>query len=232
MDSSTVSGGGQDGVPPHRRRVVTKRLTELFGDRVIALNRPAEWPPRSSDLTPLDFFFWGHLKSKIFATPPANLHELQQRIVTEVDTLRERALNNMRRRATLSVKRRGGHMEDWVWTYEQKDFLNIKQTLDTLLSDKSIFIRFLMYHLFMLNHLFIWNYPNIMLHERIMKSRNKYFLWPHNKSVLSFFNPQCQRAFCAQINFYMFHKSCSCSVMHEILIKLVIHSHLIHPIHW
>ena len=55
----------QDGAPPYRRRVVTERLSELFGDRVIALNRPAEWPPRSSDLTPLDFFFWGHLKSNV-----------------------------------------------------------------------------------------------------------------------------------------------------------------------
>ena len=29
----------QDGAPCHRRREVTARLTELFGDRVIAMNR-------------------------------------------------------------------------------------------------------------------------------------------------------------------------------------------------
>ena len=42
----------QDGGPCHRRRAVTDRLTELFGNRVIALNRAVEWPPRSPDLTP------------------------------------------------------------------------------------------------------------------------------------------------------------------------------------
>ena len=49
----------QYGAPPHRRRFVTDRLVELFGDRVIALNHAVEWPHRSPDLTPLDFFLWG-----------------------------------------------------------------------------------------------------------------------------------------------------------------------------
>ena len=55
----------QDGAPCHRNRATTDRLTELFGERVIALNRPVEWPPRSPDLTPLDFSLWGHLKSRL-----------------------------------------------------------------------------------------------------------------------------------------------------------------------
>ncbi|XP_063964962.1 uncharacterized protein LOC135156428 [Lytechinus pictus] len=107
----------QDGAPAHRRRVVTECLTELFGDRVISLNRPAEWPPRSPDLTPLNFFFWGYLKSKVFATPPVNLHELQQRIMTEVYTLRQdralirRVVDGMMRRATLCIERRRGHLD-------------------------------------------------------------------------------------------------------------------------
>jgi hypothetical protein len=27
------------------------------------------WPPRSPDLTPLDFFLWGTLKERIYQTP-------------------------------------------------------------------------------------------------------------------------------------------------------------------
>ena len=65
----------QDGAPPHRRRFVTDRLVKKFGDRVIALNHAVEWPPRSPE-TPLDFFLWGYLKSKVYQTPPANLEEL------------------------------------------------------------------------------------------------------------------------------------------------------------
>jgi hypothetical protein len=33
-----------------------------------------------SDLTPLDFFLWGYLKSKVYFNRPNNLDELRQRI--------------------------------------------------------------------------------------------------------------------------------------------------------
>ena len=65
----------QDGAPPHRRRTVTARLAELCGNRVIALNHQVEWPPRSPDLTPLDFFLWGHLKANVFTSPPTYLDD-------------------------------------------------------------------------------------------------------------------------------------------------------------
>ena len=50
----------QDGVPFHRLIEVRDRLNEVFGDnRVIALQHNVEWPPRSPDLTPCDFFSVG-----------------------------------------------------------------------------------------------------------------------------------------------------------------------------
>ena len=39
-----------------------------------------EWPPRSPDLNPLDFFYWGYLKSKVYINRPENLEELRQSI--------------------------------------------------------------------------------------------------------------------------------------------------------
>ncbi|GBO39858.1 hypothetical protein AVEN_245212-1 [Araneus ventricosus] len=39
-----------------------------------------EWPPRSPDLTPMDFFLWGYLKQQVYATPPPTLQDLQRRI--------------------------------------------------------------------------------------------------------------------------------------------------------
>ncbi len=108
----------QDGAPCHRRRIVSERLRELFGDRVVALNRNVEWPPRSPDLTPLDFFLWGYLKSKVFVTPPANLDDVEMRIRDEIDALRQdrpmvrRAMYDMIRRAELCLERDGGHVED------------------------------------------------------------------------------------------------------------------------
>ena len=63
----------QDGTPAHRRIVVMERLQQLFLDRIISLGRDHEWPPKSPDLTPLEFFVWGYLKSKVCLTQPANL---------------------------------------------------------------------------------------------------------------------------------------------------------------
>lgn len=40
-----------------------------------------DWPPHSSDLTPLDFFLWGYLKQQVYATPPQILQDLKRRIV-------------------------------------------------------------------------------------------------------------------------------------------------------
>ena len=58
-----------DDTRPHRGTDVMARLQELFGDRIVALNQPVEWPPRSPDLTPLDFF----LKAKVLS-PPTQHH--------------------------------------------------------------------------------------------------------------------------------------------------------------
>ena len=49
----------QDGAPAHRRIIVHDWLQELFRNRVIAFGQPREWPPRSPDLTPCDFFCGG-----------------------------------------------------------------------------------------------------------------------------------------------------------------------------
>jgi hypothetical protein len=35
------------------------------------------WPPRSPDITPLDFFLWGYIKSNVFRTPVNGLDDLK-----------------------------------------------------------------------------------------------------------------------------------------------------------
>ena len=100
----------QDGASPHRRWIVSERLEQLCGNRDIALNHPVEWPPRSPDLTLLDFFLWGYLKSTVYATPPANLDKIEARIQHEMDTLKQnrqmvhRVIFSMRRRARLCME--------------------------------------------------------------------------------------------------------------------------------
>jgi hypothetical protein len=76
-----------DGAPPHYKNDVREWLDEQFEDRWIGrgtrLDNSIEWPPRSCDLTPLDFWLWGMLKNKVYKTAPASLLELKQRIIDE-----------------------------------------------------------------------------------------------------------------------------------------------------
>lgn len=55
-----------DGCPAHYARVVRDYLNEAFPDRWIGRLGPILWPPRSPDLNPLDFFYWGCLKEKVY----------------------------------------------------------------------------------------------------------------------------------------------------------------------
>ena len=82
----------QDGAPCHRTVLVSNYLRETFQNRIIGFGFEREWPPRSPDLTPCDFFLWGHLKSKVYSTPPQNLEELKERIEIEMTELKNKPL--------------------------------------------------------------------------------------------------------------------------------------------
>ena len=55
-----------------------------FVERGISGNGPVGWPPRSYDLTPLNCFPWGYVKSMIYANKPATIDELRTNIEHEI----------------------------------------------------------------------------------------------------------------------------------------------------
>ena len=75
------------------------------------------WPPRSSNLTPLDFFLWGYLKSEVYVDPyPRNLQELTLRITQEFNLIPQAMIaratgDGFRRRLNKMVVARGCHFE-------------------------------------------------------------------------------------------------------------------------
>lgn len=85
----------QDGAPPHFARPVREYLDDVFPDRWIGRRGPYEWAPRSPDLTPLDFFLWGYLKSKVFKTKPANIDDLKERIRQECRLISGEVIRNV-----------------------------------------------------------------------------------------------------------------------------------------
>ncbi|GFU58256.1 DUF4817 domain-containing protein [Trichonephila clavipes] len=67
----------QDGAACHTARATIDLLKDTFGDRLISRFAPVNWPPRSCDLTPLDYFLWGYVKSLVYADKPQTLDHLE-----------------------------------------------------------------------------------------------------------------------------------------------------------
>lgn len=84
----------QDGAPPHYAGAVRQYLNQVFPRRWIGRRGPIEWPPRSPDLNPLDFFLWGHLKSVVYKERPANLEDLRNKIAQEMQRIPQEWLRN------------------------------------------------------------------------------------------------------------------------------------------
>ena len=57
-----------DGAPPHYTIRVREFLNEIFPNRWLGRGGPVAWPPRSPDLTPLDCYIWGHMKTLVYET--------------------------------------------------------------------------------------------------------------------------------------------------------------------
>lgn len=105
----------QDGHPAHTSLIARNILNRKFPERWIGLHGPREWPPRSPDLTPMDFFAWGYLKNKIYDTLPENPEELKNKIrnaCAEINPLMlRRVRENFMRRIATCLEEDGGNIE-------------------------------------------------------------------------------------------------------------------------
>lgn len=107
-----------DGCPAHYFRGVRDWLNENFPDRWIGRGGPLPWPARCPDLTPMDYYLWGHMKSIVYQDghPVANVDILKQRIIDASEKMRRqlttRAVKNeLRTRLRNCIRNMGGHVE-------------------------------------------------------------------------------------------------------------------------
>ena len=105
----------QDGASPHWDSHVRRFLDTTFPNRWTGRDGPTPWPPRSPDITPLDFFLCGYVKDKVFSTPVADVTNLKARIKDVFATITEDMLENAWRETDyrLDVLRvtKGAHVE-------------------------------------------------------------------------------------------------------------------------
>lgn len=76
-----------DGAPPHNAHLVNNYLENLFYDQWIANNGPNLWPPRSPDLSVLDFYVWGTVKNNVYKTSVTTMEDCMRRVRTAFEDL-------------------------------------------------------------------------------------------------------------------------------------------------
>ncbi|GFT91972.1 uncharacterized protein TNCV_125021 [Trichonephila clavipes] len=90
----------QDGATCHTARTTIDLLKDTFGDRLISRFGPVNWPPRSCDLTPLDYFLWGYVKSLVYADKPQTLGHLEDIIRRVIADIRPQMLEKVNENRT------------------------------------------------------------------------------------------------------------------------------------
>ncbi|GFW02115.1 uncharacterized protein TNCV_4854551 [Trichonephila clavipes] len=109
----------QDGATCHTARATIDLLKDTFGDRLILRFGPVNWPPRSCDLTPLDYFLWGYVKSLVYADKPQTLDHLEDTIRRVIADIRpqmlEKFIENWTSRLDYIRASRGSHMPEIIF---------------------------------------------------------------------------------------------------------------------
>ena len=74
------------------------------------------WPPRSCNLTPLDYFLWSYVKSMVYANKPATIDELCTNIEREIAVVSAdlclKIDKNWIQRLDFCKRARGGHAKE------------------------------------------------------------------------------------------------------------------------
>lgn len=106
-----------DGAPAHYARCTRAFLNDMYPDKWIGRGGPRAWPPRSPDLTPLDFYLWGHLKNRVYTTQVNTRQELWRRVQEACREVRntpgvfERVRQSLLRRAQACMNEGGRNFE-------------------------------------------------------------------------------------------------------------------------
>ncbi|GFT10054.1 putative LOC100569746 [Trichonephila clavipes] len=103
----------------HKSRATIDLLKDTFGDRLISRFGPVNWPPRSCDLTPLDYFLWGYVKALVYADKPQTVDHSEDNIRRVIADIRpqmlEKVIENRTSRLDYIRAIRGSHMPEIIF---------------------------------------------------------------------------------------------------------------------
>jgi len=106
-----------DGAPPHYTRHVREYLNESFPNRCLGCGGPVAWARRLPDITPLDYYLWGHMKMLVYETKVESRAALHDHIFTAAEHIRNHpdnvasAIRSLFMHAENCLATGGGHFE-------------------------------------------------------------------------------------------------------------------------
>ncbi|GBM17514.1 hypothetical protein AVEN_193793-1 [Araneus ventricosus] len=77
----------RDGAPLHYGDIVREFLDTTFPQRWIGRGAVMAWPPRSPDITPLDFYLWDYVKQHEYSERINDINHLKQRITDVIHSV-------------------------------------------------------------------------------------------------------------------------------------------------
>ncbi|GFU57190.1 transposable element Tc3 transposase [Trichonephila clavipes] len=108
-----------DGATCHTARATINLLKDTFDDRLISRFGPVSRSPRSCDLTPLDYFLWGYVKSLDCTDKPQTLDHLEDNIRRVIADIRpqmlEKVIENQTSRLDYIRASRGSQMPEIIF---------------------------------------------------------------------------------------------------------------------
>ncbi|GFW74913.1 putative DD41D transposase [Trichonephila clavipes] len=115
----------QDGATCHTARATIDLLKDTFGDHLISRFGPVNWPPRSCDLTPLDYFLWSYVKSLVYADKQQTLDHLGDNIHRVIADIRLQMLEKVIENWTSRLDYIRASQENEFVEYDDAEILNL-----------------------------------------------------------------------------------------------------------
>ena len=120
----------QGGATCHSANATMALLNEKFPGRIISRNSEVNWSPRSCDLTPLDFFLWGYLKSKVYANKPTTVQQLKDEIRRHIGEIADELCRDVIKTLTIEWRCAAEALADmWAILY----FIHNRQESDDMI---------------------------------------------------------------------------------------------------
>ena len=115
----------QDGATCYTAEATLDVLRSVFEDRIISSRADVVLPPRSCDLTPLDYYLWDAVKDKCYADKPEAIEALKDNIREAIGEIQlstiDNVLKNWTDRVGSCMASRGRHLNEIILHYQLEE---------------------------------------------------------------------------------------------------------------